>query len=248
MTRPLLLRIGAVAAATAVASAALVLGGAAAALAHVGVSSTSSTPGERATLTFRVPTESDSASTVGLDIHLPEDTPFASVRVKPVAGWTVELVETDLPEPLTDAHGNTVTSAVTEIVWTATDGGLGPDQYGEFEVSVSPLPDAGTLYFPTVQTYSDGAEVGWVQQTEEGADEPEHPAPSLAVGQASDGELAASTSSSNTEDHGAQVTAASESSDTSALGVWSLAFSIGAFAVALVAAGLGGRALARAHR
>ena len=49
--------------------------------AHVGVSSTDAAPGGEGKVTFRVPDESDTASTVSLRIQLPTKTPLASVSV-----------------------------------------------------------------------------------------------------------------------------------------------------------------------
>jgi uncharacterized protein YcnI len=164
-----------------VAAFAFALAGASTASAHVSVSSSSTAPGGWAVLSFRAPTESESASAVKFDIHLPTDTPFTSVRIEPVAGWSAELVETELPESVTDDDGNTITTAVSEIVWTADDGGLAPGQFGVFNISVGPLPESGTLFFPVVQSYSDGSEVGWVQQAADGEPEPEHPAPKITI-------------------------------------------------------------------
>lgn len=150
-------------------AASLVLGGVAAAHAHVSVESSGNEGGTWVVLTFRAPTESDTASTTGVRVQLPQDAPFTSVRVKPIAGWSAELVRAD------DAA-----QTVTEVVWTADGEGLQPGEFGEFEVAAGPLPAEGTVYFPTVQSYSDGTEVDWVQQAEAGS-EPDYPAPSLVV-------------------------------------------------------------------
>lgn len=162
-------------------AAGLVLGVQSAAGAHVTATAADASPGGYTTLTFRVPTESDTASTVGLEVHLPQETPFTAVRVKPVPGWTAEVVTTALDAPVTSAGGTTVTEAPTVVRWTATDGGLTPQQFGEFEISVGPLPAQGTLFFPTVQRYSDGSQVDWAQQAAEGV-ETDTPAPSITIG------------------------------------------------------------------
>ncbi|ALJ19146.1 YcnI family copper-binding membrane protein [Microbacterium sp. No. 7] len=173
-------RLLGLAAAGIVGALALLVVAAPAAHAHVTVGAPAAEAGGYTVLTFRAPTESDTESTVGLHVHLPTDTPLLSVRVKPVPGWSAQLVETELPEPVDGPHGGTVTHAVTEIVWTATDGGLGPQEFGEFSVSVGPLPDVDVLFFPTVQTYSDGREVGWVEQAAAGT-EAKLPAPRLEI-------------------------------------------------------------------
>lgn len=234
------------AAAVLVAAAALTLTTPLAASAHVTVTPSSSTAGGRSILTFRVPTESDTASTVSLTIHLPTDTPFISVRIKPVAGWTAQLTETTLPAPVKDDDGNTITSAITEIVWTATDAGLAPGEYGEFDVSVNPLPESGTVFFPTVQTYSDGSHVDWVQQTADGDAEPEHPAPKITI----EGTDAAATPAARVtaSAEGDGTGAAEASASTGSAGGWGIGLGVAGIVIALAASGLAGAAIARTRR
>lgn len=74
-------RVALVAAATA---GLVALGGTASA--HVSVSSSDATPGGFGKLTFRVPDESDTASTVAVRIQIPPEVAMASVRVQPVPG------------------------------------------------------------------------------------------------------------------------------------------------------------------
>jgi hypothetical protein len=49
------------------------------------------------------------------------------------------------------------------------------------------LPDTDTVSFPATQTYSDGTVVKWDQPSPPGGDEPEHPAPTLALSAAATG-------------------------------------------------------------
>ena len=77
---------------------------AAVASAHVSVSSQDAAPGDYGKLTFRVPNESDTASTVGLRIQIPEEAALASVRTQAVPGWTATLTTSDLATPL-QSHG-----------------------------------------------------------------------------------------------------------------------------------------------
>jgi uncharacterized protein len=86
-----------------VAAAWLVL--AAPAYAHVTVSSPDATQGGEAVLTFQVPTESDTASTTGLRVQLPTDTPFASVLVRPHPGWSFTTKTVRLAHPITTDDG-----------------------------------------------------------------------------------------------------------------------------------------------
>lgn len=166
----------------AVAAAAL-LGAATAsgASAHVRVHADSTQSGSFAQLTFRVPTESDTASTTKVEVTLPQDTPFLFVSTKPVPGWSATVTEQPLPTPVT-VSGTTLTRAVRTVTWQSQAGaGIGPGQYQDFDISAGPLPAAGTVLLPATQTYSDGSVVTWDQPTPAGGSEPEHPAPSLVV-------------------------------------------------------------------
>ena len=157
------------------------LAGAGAASAHVGVSSTDAAAGGFGKLTFRVPNESDTASTVALRISIPEESALASLRAQPVPGWTVSTTTSDLATPL-ESHGEQVTSYVSFVEFRAADGGgIRPGEFQEFALSGGPFPEADRLSLPTVQTYDDGTESAWIEPTVEGQAEPEHPAPVLTL-------------------------------------------------------------------
>lgn len=170
--------------------------GVSAASAHVNVNPDDPAAGGYTHLTFNVPNESPTAKTNKLEVSLPTDTPFNSVSVKPVEGWTAELVTTTLPKPVTIA-GATVTKAVSSVVWTADAAHqIGQNEYQAFSISVGVLPDAGTtVTLPATQSYTDGTVVKWDQKTVEGQPEPEHPAPSF-VTTASDAAASAAPTSS----------------------------------------------------
>ena len=178
------------AAATALA-AGLLLAPAGAASAHVRVSADSTSAGGYAQLTFRVPTESDTAATTALRVVLPTGTPFTSVRTRPVPGWTAQVERGALPEPV-DVAGATITEAPLAVTWTADPGAeVGPGEYQEFAISVGPLPEAGTdVLLPAEQTYSDGEVVDWAEPTPAGGEEPELPAPVLTTTDATEGAVA----------------------------------------------------------
>ena len=164
----------------AVATGVLVLSAGTAA-AHVTVNPGEEEQGGYAKLAFRVPNESDTASTVKLRVSFPRDTPLASVRVKPHQGWKADVTESTLPTPV-EVGDLTLEKAVTSVTWTAEKGvRIAPGEFDEFEVSAGPLPEKASLAFPTVQTYDDGEAVAWDQPTKEGAEEPEHPAPALTL-------------------------------------------------------------------
>ncbi|SDN48051.1 Uncharacterized protein YcnI [Klenkia soli] len=169
------------AAVLAVATATALAAGTGIASAHVRVSSDDATPGGYGVMTFRVPNESDTASTVSLRIQLPTDTPLTFVQAEPVAGWTITPTTTQLDPPV-EADGDTITEAVSVVQFTAADGGgIAPGQFQEFRLLGGPFPDADSISFSAVQTYSDGSEAAWIEPTVEGQTEPQYPAPVLSL-------------------------------------------------------------------
>ena len=88
-TQSVLRRAGLRAAAISAASALVLVGVANSASAHVTVSSPDAKPGGYAKLVFRVPSESDTASTTKLVVTLPKDHLFASVSAQVKDGWKV---------------------------------------------------------------------------------------------------------------------------------------------------------------
>lgn len=151
-----------------------------AASAHVTINPNQATPGSYTVITVKVPNESEDATTNRLEISLPTDTPFTSVRYVPVPGWTAELVTTTLPEPVTVGESE-ITQAVTSVIWTAEPGAeIAAGQLQLFPLSVGPVPDTGSIAIPAEQGYSDGTTVNW---NEEGEDA-ENPAPVLYINDA----------------------------------------------------------------
>ena len=148
-----------------------------AASAHVTINPSAAEAGSYSVITVKVPNESATASTTKVEMSLPTDTPFTSVRYVPVAGWTTELVTEELPEPVT-VNDTEITEAITSVVWTADAGSeIADGQLQQFELSLGPVPDVGSVILPTEQTYSDGSVVNWAE-TEEDA---ELPAPVLYI-------------------------------------------------------------------
>ncbi|MEQ7128467.1 YcnI family protein [Actinopolymorpha sp. B11F2] len=165
------------------ASLALTLAPAAAAAdvaADVIVSPSTATQGDYTTLTFVVPNESESASTVKVKVAFPTKPPLASVRVKRQPGWTADVIETKVRGP-GDTCDCAMTPAVTSITWTADKSArISPGEFDEFEVFVGPLPLVERLTFPTVQTYDDGSvERSAARASAEG--QSAHPAPALTL-------------------------------------------------------------------
>ncbi|MBM9469099.1 YcnI family copper-binding membrane protein [Nakamurella leprariae] len=235
------------------ATAAAMLLGSGLAAAHVTVNPSSATAGSYSTLTFRVPNESATAATTALTVEFPTDTPFASVRYQPVPGWTAEVVREPLPAPVTQGTV-TIDEAVTSITWTADAGtSIGQDQFGQFTVSVGPVPDVESISFPASQVYDDGSVVDWDEVAAADAEEPEHPAPTLTVQPAAadtdgahvHGATAGGTSSSSTAPptsaaNDLTVTAAQTpaSDDGTARTLGAIGIALAAVAVLLAAVGV----------
>ncbi len=173
-------RIGAIAGAVAALAVGAVIVVAAPASAHVHVDGDAE-PGERATLSFRVPTESDTASTTSVVVTLPTDTPITSVSPQAKPGWEIEVSHVDLDPPVVEGD-LTIASAIGSVTWTATDGGIPPGEFDDFVVQLGPIPDVPELVLPARQGYSDGTSVDWSEPSVAGGAEPEHPAPVVAVG------------------------------------------------------------------
>ena len=164
------------------AAAGLMVLGIGSASAHVHVDPDSTSAGGFSQLTFRVPSESETAKTTKVTVTLPMATPFTSVSVKPLDGWTAKITEAALPAPVT-VEGAKVTRAAATVTWTADAAHqLGQHEYQAFSISVGRLPEAGTtVALPAAQTYSDGTVVNWNQPETAGQAEPEHPVPSFVT-------------------------------------------------------------------
>jgi uncharacterized protein YcnI len=185
-------------------------------------------------VTFSVPNERDDASTVTLEVQMPQDQPLASVRPQPKPGWTVETTTRTLDEPV-ELFGREVTEVVDTVRWTG--GSIDPGQFDTFTIQAGPFPEeGGELAFPSIQTYSSGEEVAWIETAEPGGEEPESPAPVLTV-TAADGDGDAGDGSSAT-DGGAQEVAAATADDDDDDSGWVNAVAIAALAVAVVALAL----------
>lgn len=152
------------------------------ALAHVTVNAADATQAGFTVLTFRVPTESDTASTTGIKVQFPADQPLAFVSVKPKAGWTYTVTKAKLPTPVKTDDGE-VTDYTSVIDWKASTGaGIKPGEFDEFQVSAGPLPKAPSMTFKAIQTYSDGKVVSWIEVPPAGSTtEPDLPAPTLKL-------------------------------------------------------------------
>ncbi|MGO2171703.1 MAG: YcnI family copper-binding membrane protein [Micrococcaceae bacterium] len=229
--RPLLIGTGALAA-----TAALILGGAVAANAHVSIAEGPVEAGSYEILTLGVPHGCDGAATTKVAIQIPEG--INAVTPTRNSLYTVEKVMEDLDTPITDSHGNEVTERVAQVVYTAATP-LPDGQRDAFELSLQIPEDAAdtTLYFPTVQTCEQG-ETAWVQIPEEGQDghDLDAPAPSVDVVAASASSHGHGDSTDATaEAHDEDAASAPASADQTPLVVTSLAVGSLGLIVAIIA-------------
>ncbi|WP_445800724.1 YcnI family copper-binding membrane protein [Streptomyces malaysiensis] len=188
------------------------------AFAHVSVQPGQAEKGGYSTINFKVPNERDDSSTVKLEVNLPADHPLASVMPQPVPGWGVKVTKSKLAKPM-EVHGEKINEAVTKVTWTG--GKIEPGTFQQFPLSVGQLPeDADQLVFKALQTYDNKEVVRWIEEPQEGAAEPENPAPVLklvAPAKGSDGQDAAAASGQgqgkDSEKAGAENSASEDASD-----------------------------------
>jgi uncharacterized protein YcnI len=206
--------------------------------AHVTINPQEATQGSYGRFAFRVPNESDDASTVKLEVTLPTDAPVASVSTQPVPGWTAVVERATLPTPI-EVHGAQVTEAVSKITWTAAGGGgVKPGEFQEFPVSLGPLPEVDAMVFKAIQTYSDGAVSRWIEEPVDGKPAEQDPAPVLRLAAAD----------ADPESVPADAPAPSDASDSSGSSGLALSFGIAALVVGAAGLVLGGLAYARTRR
>ena len=227
------------AAAVVAGSAVLVLSGPA--FAHVSVQPEgTAAKGGYAVVDFKVPNERDNASTTKLEVTFPTDHPLASAMPEPIDGWKIQVTKATLAKPI-ELHGKQISEAVSKITWTATGKGVEPGFFQKFPVSVGTLPeDADELVFKAIQTYSNKEVVRWIEVQEDGAEEPENPAPVLALSAASEdghhGASAEEASDESADDAKAAATtteaADTDSSDTTARVLGVVGIVVGAAGVA----------------
>ncbi|MEV4124816.1 YcnI family protein [Nocardia sp. NPDC049707] len=199
---------------TAVAAAGFVLLASGTAAAHVTADAPGATQGGYSVITFKVPTESETANTTALTVALPN---LKSARTEPIPGWNSKVDRNDKAE-------------ATSVTWTADPGtpGVRPGQFQRFVVSVGPLPTQNEVSFATTQTYSDGKVVKWDQPLGTDGSEPEHPTPTLT--------LAAATGDGHDGHHvGSSAAAEEKSKDTDNTARWlgGIGLALGLLGVAL---------------
>ncbi|MER5430945.1 YcnI family protein [Streptomyces sp. NPDC002588] len=246
------MKVSRLAAATAVAGLA-VLGLSSPALAHVSVQAEgTAAKGGYAVVDFKVPNERDDARTSKVEVNFPTDHPLASAMPEPISGWKIQVTKAKLDKPI-EVHGQQISEAVSKITWTATGKGIEVGFFQKFPVSVGALPeDADALVFKAVQTYSDKEVVRWIEVQEDGAEEPENPAPVLTLAAASEGDHHGTSTAEEVSDKssdGAEATASTtEASAGSSDGTDTTARVLGVVGIVVGAAGVAYGVLAGRRR
>jgi len=146
--------------------------------AHISMHPNTIPAGAFATLDVRVPGEREGAYVKQVDTLFPRG--FTGVDYENVTGWTAKVIETKLATPIKE-DGETIDTEVSQIVWTWTGplGKVNNGQFITFPLSVAiPGNAAGkALEFRTVQTYSNGQVVHWIEPSLTA----EHPSPRINV-------------------------------------------------------------------
>jgi uncharacterized protein YcnI len=204
------------------------------ALAHITVTPASAPGGSAAVLTFHVPNEEASADTTEVAMKIPTDHPIVNLLVKPVPGWTISVKTITLAKPVVTDDGK-FTQAVSEVIWSG--GKIVPGQFQDFSVSADPLPTGvSTVAFKTLQTYSNGDVVRWIDLAAPGQPEPDHPAPVLALtGATTSAAHSAGTTSTTAVSDGPASPSASSDGTARVLAIAALVAGL----LALAAAGAG---------
>ncbi len=192
----------------------LVLGLAGPASAHVEPTIEEAPAGGYATFGLVIPhgCDGEGGDTVKVEVRMPEGVESATAGY--LSGWDATVDE----------------SGPVVVTWEG--GPLPHDQFQEFGVSVlMPETPGETVTFPTIQTCESGEEIAWIEETSEGGEEPEHPAPAIALVE-SDGDHhdaeEETTDTTVADAHGEEAAAAdSSSSDDANQGLAALALILG---------------------
>ena len=207
------------------------------AAAHVEPDPSEAPKGGSAEIAFRVPTERDDANTVKVVLAFPTDHPIPSVSVEAKPGWTISVEKAKLATPVETDDG-AVSEAVSRVTWSG--GSIPPGQFSDFTVSLESIPsDTDELVFKTLQTYSDGQVVRWIEPTGPDGKEPDFPAPTVKL-VAADSESHGSTSPATTApaDGSGSATAAVSTKGLATKKDVDSAKTVGIIGVVLGAAGL----------
>ncbi len=146
--------------------------------AHISLHPNTIPAGAFATLDVRVPGEQEGAHVTKVDVLFPAG--FTAVNYQNVPGWTTRVIEARLTTPI-KAGAETINTEVSQVLWTWTGplGRVDNGQFVNFPLSLA-IPEGAAgkaLEFRTVQTYSNGQVVHWIEPTLTA----EHPSPRINV-------------------------------------------------------------------
>jgi uncharacterized protein YcnI len=178
--------------------------------AHVTVWPKETKAGSWEKYTVRVPVEKN-VNTVKVRLEFPKGVEVHSVM--PVPGWNYQF------EKGKDGK-------FTAIIWTATNGGIKPNEFAEFAFVAENPKTEGTIAWKAEQTYADGSVVYWT-----GAPDSDTPA-SVTTIKNSDQVPSADTAHQNATTSNHAMTAASSSVST--LDIVSLVLAGLAFLLSLI--------------
>jgi periplasmic copper chaperone A len=149
-----------------------------AAEAHISLHPNTVPAGAFATLQVRVPGEQEGAHVTRIDMLFP--TGFTSVAYENVPGWSARVLSQKVSPPLQTDEGP-VNEEVSQVIWSWSGplGMVNDNQFAQFPLSVAvPSNVAGqALQFKTIQSYSNGQVVHWIDPSLTA----EHPAPRINV-------------------------------------------------------------------
>lgn len=149
----------------ATASAAFVVATSAPAFGHVTVTPVTAAAGSTIDLAFRVPNESDSATTTKVEVVFPKENQPKLVDTPSHPGWTSNIDRS--------------TGKVASVSWSG--GTIAPRATDSFVATVSLPNDTPTYKLSVLQTYSDGKVSRWIDGQHEGDHEAGSPAPVLTL-------------------------------------------------------------------
>jgi periplasmic copper chaperone A len=208
------------------------------AAAHVTLNPREWEAGGFARFDVRVPNERPNADTTEVTVQFPDGLTFVSFQPKP--GWKRTIEMETLDEPI-EVFGEEITEQVASVTWSG--GVIKPGEFDEFGVSFRvPETPGESLMFPSLQTYSNGEVVRWVDPDPEA----ETPAPQVAVLPPPEEEAAAEETTTEetgaaaetTTEETAAVPAVSSGDDDDSTSTVALIFGIAGLAAGLIALGV----------
>ena len=210
-----------------------------AAAAHVTLNPREWEAGGFARFDVRVPNERPNADTTEVTVQFPDGLTFVSFQPKP--GWKRTVEMETLAEPI-EVFGEEITEQVASVTWSG--GVIKPGEFDEFGLSFRvPETPGESLMFPSLQTYSNGELVRWVDPDPEA----ETPAPQVAILPPPEEEAVAEETTTEetqaagettTEEAEAVPAASADEDDDSGLATVALILGIAGLAAGLIALGV----------